>query len=176
MSPKSADSKRRPAPAGPVLAGQHRLGLALALVTAVGWGLNWPTMKFLLSEWPPLFARGLSGLVAATALATIAAVRGERLAVPQRLWPRLAAASFTNVFAWMGFTTVAMRWLDAGESALLVYTMPIWALMFAWPFQGRRPDGASLLALALGMGGVAILFAPGAAGPVAAFSGERGLG
>ena len=30
------------------------LGLAFLAVTSVGWGLNFPIMKNLLSEWPPL--------------------------------------------------------------------------------------------------------------------------
>ncbi|WP_222864120.1 hypothetical protein [Pigmentiphaga aceris] len=37
-------------------------GIACLLVTAVGWGLNWPAMKQLMLELPPLFARGVAGL------------------------------------------------------------------------------------------------------------------
>jgi probable blue pigment (indigoidine) exporter len=35
------------------------LGLILLAVTSVGWGLNFPIMKHLLTEWPPLSSRGL---------------------------------------------------------------------------------------------------------------------
>jgi len=45
------------------------LGLILLAVTSVGWGLNFPIMKHLLTEWPPLSSRGLCGIVGAAALA-----------------------------------------------------------------------------------------------------------
>lgn len=139
--------------------GDLRAGLLLLTVTAVGWGLNWPAMKLLLREWPPLFARGTAGIVAAAALAALAAARGESLAVPREERPRLAAAAALNVTAWMGLSTLAMRWLSAGEGALVVYTMPIWATLLAWPVLGERPTLRRLAALALGVGGITLLFA-----------------
>jgi probable blue pigment (indigoidine) exporter len=45
------------------------LGLVLLAITSVGWGLNFPIMKHLLTEWPPLSSRGLCGIVGAAALA-----------------------------------------------------------------------------------------------------------
>src|SRR6185369_3423356 len=74
-------------------------------VTAFGWALNWPLMKILLQQWPPLFSRGLAGVVSAAILFSIAKVRGQALGVPSEAMPRLLFASFTNVFAWMGFGT-----------------------------------------------------------------------
>jgi drug/metabolite transporter (DMT)-like permease len=136
-----------------------RTGMLLLAVTAVGWGLNWPAMKVLLREWPPLFARGTAGIAAALALAALAVARGQSLAVPAGEWPRLLAAAAINVTAWMGLSTLSMRWLAAGEGALVVYTMPIWATLLAWPVLGERPTPRRLVALALGIGGIALLFA-----------------
>ena len=65
----------------------------------------------------------------------------EPIAVPGRSFGRLGAAGFTNVFAWMGFTTVAMQWVSVAEGALLVYTMPLWVCVFEWPIRGVRPSG-----------------------------------
>lgn len=134
------------------------------MVTATGWGLNWPVMKLLLREWPPLFARGTAGLVAAIGLAAFAALRREHLTVPLPIVGRLSMAAAVNVFAWMGFSTLAMVWLSVAEGALLVYTMPIWATLFAWPMLGLRPTARSVGALALGFSGVVVLLAgPGLA-------------
>lgn len=135
------------------------IGLLCLLVTSVGWGLNWPAMKFLLKEWPPLFARGTSGLCAALLIALVALRAGQRLAVPRALWGRLALAAFLNIFAWMGFATLSIRWLNAGQGALLVYTMPVWATLLAWPVLGKRPAAASLVGLVLCLSGIALLFA-----------------
>ena len=117
------------------------IGFLCLGVTAFGWALNWPLMKLLLQQWPPLFARGLAGVAAALILFAIAKARGQPLEVPREAVPRLLFASFTNVFAWMGFATVAMKFVPVGEGALIVYTMPIWATLLAWPL-GRHPAKA----------------------------------
>jgi drug/metabolite transporter (DMT)-like permease len=134
-------------------------GFALLAVTVIGWGLNWAFIKLLLREWPPLFSRGVSGIAAALILASIASARGESLKVPRTAWGALALAAFTNVFAWMGFGTAAMVDLSISEGTLLVYTMPIWAMLFAWPLLGARPQAHDILALLLGAAGIAVLFA-----------------
>lgn len=133
------------------------IGFLCLVVTAFGWALNWPLMKLLLLQWPPLFARGLAGTLAAVILAALALSRGERLTVPCQAIPRLIFASFTNVFAWMGFGTMAMKYVTVGEGALIAYTMPIWALLFAWPFLHEKPTLRDIAALVLGIAGVALL-------------------
>ncbi|WP_322098884.1 DMT family transporter [Microvirga roseola] len=136
---------------------RKRTGFACLAITAVGWALNFTLMKLLLLEWPPLFSRGLAGLVGAAALALVALRLGESLVLPRRLNGRMLAEAFTNVFAWMGFATLALRWLPVGQSLLLLYTMPIWATLLAWPISGTRPSGRSVLSLALGLVGVSLL-------------------
>jgi drug/metabolite transporter (DMT)-like permease len=116
-------------------------------------------MKFLLKEWPPLFARGSSGLCAAMLIACVAVKAGQSLSVPRNLWGKLALAAFLNIFAWMGFSTLSIHWLNAGQGALIVYTMPVWAILLAWPFLGKRPTIASVAGLALCLSGIALLFA-----------------
>lgn len=134
------------------------VGLLCLAATSFGWGINWPAMKLLLLEWPPLFARGTSGLVASMIIGLIAVATGQGLRVPRALLPRLLAASLLNVFAWMGFSNLALRWLSAGQGALLVYTMPVWATLIAWLFLGRRPAWSSVLGLVVCLSGVFILF------------------
>jgi probable blue pigment (indigoidine) exporter len=132
-------------------------GMGCLLVTALGWGLNWPATKFLLEQCPPLTARGISGIVASLALAALAASRGESLTVPHHLWWRLIWASLLNVSAWMGLTTVSLLWLNAGEAATLAYTMPVWTALLAWPILGERLVPRRIAALVLGIGGIVVL-------------------
>lgn len=137
----------------------RRAGLLLLGITTTGWALNWAFIKLLLQEWPPLFSRGLSGVAAALILASVASARGESLSVPRGAWVALLLAAFTNVFAWMGFGTAAMVELSISEGTLLVYTMPIWAMLFAWPLLGARPQLREIAALVLGAAGIVVLFA-----------------
>lgn len=135
-------------------------GIACLVVTSVGWGINWSAMKFLLTQWPPLFARGSSGLIAAVVIAGIAVARRESLAVSPRLVPGLVARALLNVFAWMGFSTLALRWLSAGQGAMLVYTMPVWAMLLAWPLLGKRPHAGGVVGVVLCVAGIGVLFGP----------------
>ena len=73
------------------------LGLALLAVASVGWGLNFPIMKNLLSEWPPLSSRGLCGIFGAAALALIALARRQSLAVSRPMWSRLVLVSLLTI-------------------------------------------------------------------------------
>ncbi|OAF07858.1 DMT family transporter [Bradyrhizobium neotropicale] len=148
------------------------IGFLCLGVTAFGWALNWPLMKLLLQQWPPLFARGLAGICAAFILATLALSRKQTLVVPREVIPRLLFATFTNVFAWMGLGTVAMKYVTVGEGALLAYTMPIWAMLFAWPVLRTRPSIRDVAGLVLGVAGVALLLS----GNGLAFGADKLLG
>jgi len=145
----------------PAAATGRAFGLACLAVTAIGWGLNWPILKILLTEMPPLTARGLAGLLAALALAGFAILRGIPLSVPRGKRLRLLAAALLNVTAWMGLATMGLLYLGAGEGAMICYTMPAWTALAAWPVLGERPSARRILALALGMGGVALLITSG---------------
>ncbi|WP_173009475.1 hypothetical protein [Methylobacterium sp. P1-11] len=91
-----------------------------------------------LQDWPPLLARGVAGLVAASGLGLLAYGRGERLTVPRELFGRLGLSAAINVVAWMGFTGLSLRWLTVPEGSLLAYSMPIWAVWSCSPCRGRR--------------------------------------
>src|SRR6185369_11665674 len=84
------------------------LGLAFLAIASVGWGLNFPIMKHLLTEWPPLSSRGLCGIVGAAALALIAVARQQQLGVPRRMWLRLLLVSTLQIGAWVAFMGLAL--------------------------------------------------------------------
>ena len=134
-------------------------GLVLLLLTALGWGSNWPMLKLLLAEMPPLAARAWAGMAAAAMFALGAWALRIPLAVPRRLWGRLAVAALLNVTAWMGFATVGLLWLKASEAAILAYTMPVWTALLAWPVLGDRPSRQRVAGMALGLASVTVLMA-----------------
>jgi len=138
-------------------AAADRSALVMLVITACGWGLNWTVLKFVLQDWPALFARGAAGLLGAAALATLAWFRRESLRVPPEARLGLAIGAGINVFAWMGFTALSLNWLTVTEGALIAYSMPIWAMLLAWPVNGERPTSRSVLAVVLGIGGIAVL-------------------
>ena len=133
------------------------IGLLLLAMTSVGWGLNWPAMKYLLTEWPPLTARGLTGLVGAASLALLALGAGQSLAVPREQWRRLLLSAILNVGIWMTMMGLALLWLPASEAAVIAYTMPVWAALLAWLVLGEQLSIQRTLAMLLAFAGIVAL-------------------
>jgi drug/metabolite transporter (DMT)-like permease len=132
-------------------------GLFFLAITSMGWGFNWPATKYLIGEVPPLTLRGLTGVAGACLLALLALARGQSLKVEPKLLPRLMLAALLNVTGWMVLMGLALLWLPAGETALIAYTMPVWAAMLAWPVLGERPTPLRLIALVMAFGGLATI-------------------
>jgi len=126
-------------------------------ITSVGWGFNWPVTKFLLGELPPLTLRGVTGVLGAVLLAALALLRGQNLRVERALWPRLMLAALLNVTGWMVLMGLALLWLPASETALIAYTMPVWASLLAWPVLGERPTLLRTVSLVLAFAGLAAI-------------------
>jgi drug/metabolite transporter (DMT)-like permease len=145
--PKPTIARARIAPAG----------LMFLAVTSVGWGFNWPIMKHILIEWPPLSTRGWTGVAGGALLAILAVVTGQSLRVPAGQWPRLLLSAFLNVTIWMTLMGLALVWLPANEAVVLAYTMPIWTALLAWPLLRERMSAARILALLMAFAGVAAL-------------------
>jgi drug/metabolite transporter (DMT)-like permease len=131
--------------------------LGLLLLTACGWGLNWPVAKFVLTELPPFSARALSCAIAVVFAFGLASARGESLAVPVGQWKRLVLFATLNFGAFTIFSTLALAWLRASEAVIVTYTLPIWAAVIAWPVLGERLTPVAVVALLLGLGGVALM-------------------
>ncbi len=133
------------------------LGLVFLAVASVGWGLNFPIMKHLLTEWPPLSSRGLCGLIGAAALALVAVARQQNLAVPRSMWLRLLLVSTLAIGGWAAFMGLALLWLSASEAAVLGISIPVWVAFLAWPILGERLSPLRAVSLLVALVGIAVL-------------------
>jgi len=138
-------------------AGMSPLGLIFLAITSVGWGLNFPIMKHLLTEWPPLSSRGLCGIVGAAALALIAVAQRQSLDVPRRMWSRLLLVSLLTIGGWVAFMGLALLWLNASEAAVLGISIPVWVALMAWPILGERLSLVRAISLTVALAGITVL-------------------
>jgi len=134
-------------------------GLLLLLGLTIGWGINWPIMKVILNEIPPMTFRGFCLFTGGIGILLIARLTGHSLWIAKAHWKKVFWICLFNIFAWNVMATYGLSLLPAGRSALLGYTMPIWAVFLSvWilkdPFNTR-----TLIALLLGIGGIVILMA-----------------
>ena len=133
------------------------LGFVLLVIASVGWGLNFPIMKHLLTEWPPLSSRGLCGIVGAVALALIAVLRQQSLRVPDKMRLHLALVSTLTIGGWVAFMGIALLWLNASEAAVLGISIPVWVALLARPILGERLSLLRAVALAAALAGITVL-------------------
>lgn len=134
------------------------LALLLLAMLALLWGLNWPVMKISLAEYPPFVFRAVAGLSAALGLFAMARARGQFLRVPRAEWKGLVIVSVLNMSIWNIAILYGVDLMESGRAAILAYTMPLWAtLTGAWLVK-EGLGARSILALTLGLVGMALLF------------------
>ena len=126
-------------------------------ILALIWGCNWPVLKLGVAELPPLTFRALTLPFAALGMLAVARASGESIAIPREWWPRVATLAFFNIAGWNGLVLFGVQQLPAGRSAILAYTMPVWATLVAMMVLHEPLNRRKTLGLVLGMIGMALL-------------------
>jgi len=134
---------------------------ALATVYVV-WGSTYLAIRVMVETMPPLLAAGFRFAVAGAVFhAVLVAVGGrERIRVGPR---ELAGAALLGVllpFGGNGLVTVAEQDVPSGLAALIIGSVPLWVVVLR-AAHGDRPPRATLIGVALGFTGLALLVLPG---------------
>jgi drug/metabolite transporter (DMT)-like permease len=145
-------------------------------VVYVAWGLTYLAIRVGVEHLPPLLMAGIRYVIAGSLLYPIAlraarssrgSARGEAKPVGAKpgakAWVAGAVVGVLLLFAGNGGVSVAETTLPSGIAAVLVATVPLWMIVFAWPLQHQRITVRAAAGLAVGLGGVAILVGGGTA-------------
>ena len=99
---------------------------------AVFWAFNWVGMKAILPHLSPLYFLTVRFFGAAVLVGMLVKATGAPLVPPkgERLW--LAIVGILLNASVMAPATVALQYLGAGRTTVLVYTMQLWALPLGW--------------------------------------------
>ncbi|MDA8361659.1 MAG: DMT family transporter [Gammaproteobacteria bacterium] len=130
---------------------------ALGLLTAI-WGYNWVVMKVALADCPPLLFAALRVLAGAATFVPVLLVLRRPLAPPPLRY--VIPLGLLQTTGFVGFALWALAHGAAGTTAVLVYMMPIWLMILAWPLLGERIRGLQWPALFLALAGVLCIVAP----------------
>ena len=131
--------------------------VALALLTLV-WGFNWIVMKAALMHAHPLAFNVHRTSIAVAVLFVALAARGGRM-WPHR-WRAVIVTAFFQTAINFGATTLAVAGGGAGRTSVLVFTMPFWTLLIAWPVLHERIRTAQAVAIAFAFAGLVLVVAP----------------
>ena len=133
---------------------------ALLVALVVIWGLNWPIMKLVVRDMPPLWFVVVRMSLGALCLFAFLLATG-RLAKPTRAdWPVVISVSVFQMWLFIGLSTVGLRYVPAGRSAILSYTMPLWVFPAAVLFFGEQLTPWKLIGMVLGVAGLVVLLNP----------------
>jgi drug/metabolite transporter (DMT)-like permease len=138
----------------------RRRALLLLASLMLIWGANWPILKLGVRHIPPLWLAADRMILAGLVLAAIQAVSGGLRLPPRRTWPLLASIGLLQIGVFNICMNLALLHVEAGRSAILAYTTPLWVAPGAVLLL-REPLGRlGVAGVALGLAGVVALFNP----------------
>ncbi len=130
--------------------------LPIAVLTLI-WGCNWPVLKMGVMELAPLTFRSLTLPFAAIGLLLVSRLSGDSIRIPRAWWGRVAILALFNIAGWNGFVLFGVQQLPAGRSAILAYTMPVWATLISIALLHEPLNRRKVIGLVLGMLGMVLL-------------------
>jgi len=135
--------------------------LALAVMSIV-WGYNWVVMKEALRFCDPFVFAAIRVFPAAICLFGILLLTRKDWHPRQVKWTVILGLLSTTLG--LGLPLWALVSGGAGKTAVLLYTMPFWVILLAWPILGERIKGPEWLAVILAFTGLALIVAEDAVG------------
>jgi drug/metabolite transporter (DMT)-like permease len=128
------------------------------LVLSLTWGYTWVLAKQGLAYAPPFAfaAERCVGGALALLLALKLMGRPLKLVAPGATM----AIGLAQVAGFMMFQTWALVEGGPGKTAVLIFTMPIWTLLMAWPILGERVRGKQWLAAGSTLLGLILIIEP----------------
>jgi len=127
-------------------------------ILSVTWGYSWVLAKQALVYAPPFVFAAERCAGGAVALFLLLKLLGK----PLRLIAPVTtlAIGITQVTGFMAFQTWALVEGGPGKTAVLVFTMPIWTLLIAWPVLGERIKGSQWFAALSTLTGLLLIIEP----------------
>ena len=145
--------------------------LGALLTVYVIWGSTYLAIRLAIASIPPFLMAGTRYLAAGGAMFLFALFRGAKIPSPVE-WRDALIVGACLLLVGNGGVTFAEQYVPSGTAALLVATVPVFLIIFAWSAKiGPRPSAMVSLALVLGLLGVSIL--SGAGAPSALSSANR---
>jgi drug/metabolite transporter (DMT)-like permease len=131
--------------------------VALVVLTAI-WGSNWVVMKHALERADPVSFNIERTWVAVVVL--FAVLLRQRRALLPASWAAVIVTGLFQTTINFGATTMALAGGGAGRTSVLVFTMPFWTLLLAWPVLGERVRGGQWVAIAFALAGLTLIVEP----------------
>ena len=133
------------------------LPIFLLILLILVWTSVWSLFKVAIEAIPPLSFRVIIGIPAFFLLLFLGFKKVKTIYVPKSDFKPLLLISFFNVTLWQVLMLYGINMLGGGRAAVLTYTMPVWATIFASIFGYEKINMSIIISLIFGMIGIFFL-------------------
>ena len=128
------------------------------MLLAIGlfWGVNWPILKVSMEVIPVFTFRAIAVFGGSLCLFVVCRYLGYSLRIPLNHWLPLILVTVL-IFGFQVLSGYGVLNTGSGRAAVMAYTMPVWAIPLGALLLSERITWLKLLALLLGLGGMALL-------------------
>ena len=137
---------------------ETRKAVTVMVLLVILWGYSWITSKIGLDYASPMDVVGLRLELGILTL-FIGLIWTGRSLKPQH-WQALLMIGLIQTGAFLLLNTWALSEGGPGKTSVLVFTMPFWVLVFAWPMLQERIQGLQWFAVALAVLGLLFVLEP----------------
>lgn len=140
-----------------LLANTRHIYVVAFLIIGFLWGLNWPAVKFILTEVPPLTLRAVSFTAAAAILLQVVLLLKQPIGIRKDEFIPTAIVGVFLIFGFNVLTVFGQVLLETSKATIIAYTMPSITAILATIYLRERIGFKLLCALLMAMGGLAVL-------------------
>lgn len=138
----------------------RQTALILFIGIIVIWGANWPIMKIGIEDIPPITFAASRMVMGATCFFLLNPLIGKMKWPPRADWPIVFSVGLLQMAGFQILIYLGLQYVEPGRSAMVAYTTPLWVVPGAILLLGEQVNRLKLLGLAIGLTGLAALFAP----------------
>ena len=136
----------------------HRARIAAAFATVyLMWGGTFLAIRYAVADIPPLLTMVLRYIAAAALLFAWIGWRGSLQRPTRNQWLTTGVAGAFLFLGCHGLLAWAEQRVSSGEAALFMTAIPLWLIALESLLDRRAPSARVILALVLGVAGVAVL-------------------
>src|SRR5699024_6608346 len=135
------------------LRNNHIFIWVLILIITLLWGYAWVLMKAVLDYMGPFTFTSFRFIIGTLVLFLVIWLSRRRFPI-KKYWKQLFVQGFLQTALVFLLVMYGLRFVDAGKSSVLLYSMPVWSSIFAVKFLKEKLAPVQIMGLILGVLGI----------------------
>ncbi|MFI4938454.1 MAG: DMT family transporter [Candidatus Berkiellales bacterium] len=140
---------------------KHSFKLYLLFMSIIlVWGMSWPMNKIGIQYLPPIWFAALRLLIGTISMFLFLILQGKWFWPTRKDIPIIFTMGILQVGLFSTFINLGLHYVEAGRSAILTYTTPLWVIPLAVLLFKEKISFLTAVGFVLGMLGILVLFSP----------------